>query len=59
MPRGLRAFADAQPVTYVANALRALTSGSAAQPAVLHALLWSGGLLIVSATLATWRFRRS
>jgi ABC-type multidrug transport system permease subunit len=58
MPSGLRAFADHQPVTYVANALRGLANGGAAQPAVLHALLWSGGILIVAATLATWRFRK-
>jgi ABC transporter DrrB family efflux protein len=58
MPGWLRTFADAQPVTSVANALRALTHGGATQPAVLHALLWSGGILIVAATLATWRFRK-
>jgi ABC transporter DrrB family efflux protein len=58
MPGWLRAFADAQPVTSVANALRALTHGGAAEPAVFHALLWSGGILIVAATLATWRFRK-
>ena len=58
MPGWLRAFADAQPVTHVANALRALTHGGAAEPAVLHALLWSGGIMVVAATFATWRFRR-
>jgi ABC transporter DrrB family efflux protein len=58
MPSWLRAFADAQPVTDVANAMRALTHGGSAQPAVLHALIWSGGILIVAATLATWRFRK-
>jgi ABC transporter DrrB family efflux protein len=58
MPGWLRTFADAQPVTQVANALRALTHGGAAQPAVLHALVWSVGILIVAATLATLRFRK-
>jgi ABC transporter DrrB family efflux protein len=58
MPSWLRAFADAQPVTHVANALRALTHGGAAEPAALHAVAWSGGILIVSAALATWRFRK-
>jgi ABC-2 type transport system permease protein len=58
MPDWLRTFADAQPVTYVANALRALTHGGATEPDVLHALMWSGGILIVAATLATWRFRK-
>jgi ABC-2 type transport system permease protein len=58
MPGWLRAFADAQPVTQVANALRALTHGGTAGPAVLNALLWSGGIMIVAAALATWRFRK-
>jgi ABC transporter DrrB family efflux protein len=58
MPAWLRTFADAQPVTDVANAMRALTHGGAANPAVLHSVIWSGGILIVAATLATWRFRR-
>jgi ABC-2 type transport system permease protein len=58
MPDWLRTFADAQPVTSVTNALRALTHGDPADPAVLHALIWSGGILIVAATLATWRFRK-
>jgi ABC-2 type transport system permease protein len=58
MPSWLRTFADAQPVTSVTNALRALTHGGAAEPAVLHSLAWSGGILIVAATFATWRFRR-
>jgi ABC-2 type transport system permease protein len=58
MPDWLRTFADAQPVTHVANALRALTNGGAVEPAVFEALAWSGGILIVAATLATWRFRK-
>jgi hypothetical protein len=59
MPAWLRTFADNQPVTKVADALRALMegTGSASQPA-LSALIWSAGILIVSASLATWRFRR-
>jgi ABC-2 type transport system permease protein len=59
MPPGLRAFADAQPVTQVANALRALTHGTgSAGPATLHALIWSIGILIGAATLASWKFRK-
>jgi ABC transporter DrrB family efflux protein len=59
MPQGLRAFANAQPVTQVANALRDLTHGTgAAGPAALHAIVWSAGILIVAAALATWKFRR-
>jgi ABC transporter DrrB family efflux protein len=59
MPHGLRAFANAQPVTQVANALRDLTHGTgSAGPAAFHAIAWSLGILIVAATLATWKFRR-
>jgi ABC-2 type transport system permease protein len=58
MPDWLRTFADAQPVTSVIDALRALTegTGSAEQP-MLHALAWSAGILVVAATLALRRFR--
>jgi ABC transporter DrrB family efflux protein len=58
MPSWLRTFADAQPVTQVANALRALTHGGPAHSAVLHATIWSLGILVVAATLSTWRFRK-
>jgi ABC transporter DrrB family efflux protein len=59
MPSWLRAFADAQPVTRVVNALRLLTEGSgwAGRP-MLYALAWSVGILVVTATVATWRFRK-
>ena len=59
MPGALRAFADAQPVTKVVDALRAMMegTGSAGRPA-LYALAWSAGILVVAATLATWRFRK-
>jgi ABC transporter DrrB family efflux protein len=58
MPGWLRAFADAQPVTHVANALRALSHGGPAGPAVWYALIWSAGILVVAALLSTWRFRK-
>ena len=58
MPSGLRAFADAQPVTQVSNTLRALLNNGAVEPTLLRSLLWSGGILLVAATLATVRFRR-
>jgi ABC-2 type transport system permease protein len=59
MPSWLRAFADAQPVTRVVNALRLLTEGSgwAGRP-MLYAVGWSLAILAVSAMLATWRFRK-
>lgn len=58
MPGWLRAFANAQPVTQVADALRALFHGGASWPAAEHSLLWSLGIFVVSAALATRRFRR-
>jgi ABC-2 type transport system permease protein len=60
MPSWLRAFADAQPVTRIVNALRTMTEGTGAigRPA-LYAIVWSLGILIVAATLATLRFRRA
>jgi ABC-2 type transport system permease protein len=60
MPRGLRAFADNQPVTRVVNALRTLTqhTGPTSKP-ILYALAWTVGILVVAAALATWRFRKN
>jgi ABC transporter DrrB family efflux protein len=60
MPRWLRDFANAQPVTRVVNALRVMGEGTGAttRPA-LYAIAWSLGILIVAATLATLRFRRA
>jgi ABC-2 type transport system permease protein len=59
MPGVLRSFAEVQPVTKVADAVRALMegTGSAGRPA-LYALAWSAGIFIVAASLASWRFRR-
>ena len=59
MPGWLRAFADAQPVTHVADALRALTyRGATTDPSVPRAVVWSVGIMVGSALLATWRFRK-
>jgi ABC-2 type transport system permease protein len=58
MPRWVRAFADAQPVTHVVDAIRALTQGTGpAAHSAFAALAWSAGLLIVAATIAVRRFR--
>jgi ABC transporter DrrB family efflux protein len=60
MPKLLRVFADAQPVTRVVNALRTMTegTGASARPAA-YAIVWSLGILFVAATLATRRFERA
>lgn len=58
MPGWLAAFAANQPVTHVVDALRLLTQGTGpAGSAVLSALAWSVGILVVAATLAVRRFR--
>jgi ABC transporter DrrB family efflux protein len=59
MPSWLQAFADAQPVTAVADALRALTLGvgPATRPA-LHAIAWSVGIIVVCCALSVRRFNR-
>jgi ABC transporter DrrB family efflux protein len=58
MPDWLRAFANAQPVTHVIDALRALTQGTgSAEGPMLQAVAWSAGILIVAAALAVRQFR--
>jgi ABC-2 type transport system permease protein len=59
MPGALRAFANAQPVTHVANALRELTHGHGfAVHDALTAIAWSVGILVVAAALSSWKFRK-
>lgn len=67
MPGWLQAFARNQPLTYMVDAVRALTEGHAARPLlghsaeyfVLRSLLWVVGIVIVFVPLATMRYRRS
>jgi ABC transporter DrrB family efflux protein len=58
MPSWLRAFAEHQPISKVANAVRGLSLGTATTSDVVVALLWIGGMLLVFAPLATWRYRK-
>jgi ABC transporter DrrB family efflux protein len=59
MPHWLKEFADHQPVSYTANALRALMlgTGPVERPA-FYAIAWSVGIILVAGTLATWRFKK-
>jgi len=57
MPGWLRGFAENQPVTLAADAVRGLTGGGDA--AVWPALAWSAGLLIVLVPLSVALFRRA
>ena len=67
MPGWLQGFASHQPITYMVNAVRALTQGPAAEALIGHStsylvtgsLLWSLGLVVVFAPLAALRYRRS
>ena len=58
MPSWLRAFAEHQPITAVANAVRGLSLGTATTSDVVTALLWIAAMLLVFAPLATWRYRK-
>jgi ABC-2 type transport system permease protein len=66
MPGPLQAFAEHQPLTYMVDAVRALTLGPAGErllghPAsyfVIRALLWAAAILAVAVPLAVARYRR-
>jgi ABC transporter DrrB family efflux protein len=66
MPGWLQAFAEHQPVTIVANALRGLTLGQGALPSghtvmgeTLLALTWTAGILLLFAPLAIHAYGRN
>jgi ABC transporter DrrB family efflux protein len=65
MPDWLRAFADNQPITIIANAIRGLMLGGDTLPAgqtvsgqVLISLLWIGGITLIFSILAVRQYRR-
>lgn len=66
MPGWLQAFAEHQPITIIANALRGLTLGQGALPAghtvageTLLALTWTAGILALFAPLAIRSYGRN
>jgi ABC transporter DrrB family efflux protein len=66
MPGWLQAFAEHQPITIIANALRGLTLGQGALPTghtvtgeTLRALTWTVGILAAFAPLAIRAYRRT
>jgi ABC-type multidrug transport system permease subunit len=66
MPGWLQVFAEHQPITIVANALRGLSLGQGALPPghtilgeTLLALAWTAGILAVFAPLAVRAYRRT
>jgi ABC transporter DrrB family efflux protein len=59
MPHWLKVFANNQPVSCTANALRALMLGvGPIERPLLYAVAWSVGIIFVAGTLATWRFKQ-
>jgi ABC-2 type transport system permease protein/oleandomycin transport system permease protein len=59
MPGWLQPFAAHQPVSVTASAARALVLGTPAGSDVLQAIAWAGGIVVVFAPLAVWRYRRA
>ena len=67
MPGWMQSFANNQPITYLVDAVRALTLGDSANQLLAHSsgwyvvrsLLWAAGIVTVFAPLAVLRFRRS
>jgi ABC-2 type transport system permease protein len=66
MPGWLQVFAKHQPLTWMVDAVRALTLGSHSQALlghspsyfVIRALIWSAGIVAVAVPLAVARYRR-
>ncbi|MGH2573940.1 MAG: ABC transporter permease [Actinomycetota bacterium] len=59
MPGWLQVFAEHQPVSVTASAVRALVLGGPTASYVLQSMGWLAGIIIVSAPLAVWRYRRT
>jgi ABC-2 type transport system permease protein/oleandomycin transport system permease protein len=59
MPGWMQAFADNQPISVAADAVRGLTDGTAAGSDSLYAVGWIALLLIVFVPLATRLYRRT
>src|ERR1700678_4255782 len=67
MPGWLQAFASHQPVTYMADAVRSLSQGHAAELLIGHStgylvsgsLLWALGFVVVFAPLAALKYKHS
>jgi ABC transporter DrrB family efflux protein len=59
MPGWLQPFAEHQPVSVTASAVRALAIGGPATSEVLQSLAWDVGILVVFAPIAVWHYRRA
>ena len=59
MPSWLQAFANHQPVSVTASAVRALLVGGATAADVWNAVAWNLAILVVFAPVAVWLYRRA
>jgi ABC transporter DrrB family efflux protein len=59
MPEVLRAIANANPVTTIVDAMRALWLGAPAGTDIWMSLVWCVGIIAVFSVLATQRYRRT
>jgi ABC transporter DrrB family efflux protein len=59
MPGWLQGFANNQPVSIVASAVRALMDGGASAALVLKAIAWCLGILLVFAPVAVRKYRQT
>ncbi len=59
MPSWLQGFANHQPVSVTASAVRALSIGGPTASFVLQSLAWSAAIVAVCAPLAVWMYRRT
>ena len=58
MPDWLRAFAENQPVSVVATAVRNLMTGTVNPDEITTALLWIIGIIVVFMPLAVWQYAK-
>lgn len=58
MPKGLRVFAENQPVTHVIEAMRALMNGTPVGNHAAIAVIWCVGIAAVCIPLAAYLFRK-
>jgi ABC-2 type transport system permease protein/oleandomycin transport system permease protein len=59
MPAGLEEFADANPISTVVDAMRALWLGAPAGDSIWGAVAWSLALIVIFAPLAVAKYRRT
>jgi ABC transporter DrrB family efflux protein len=59
MPTWLQGFAEHQPVSVTASAVRALVLGGPTATYVLQSLAWFGGIILIAAPLAVRRYRQA